>query len=132
MKRLLQLALLGGMMLVVGAATAQTKVVLTWTSGNTGASALPACPATSPTSCVTGYTLSMDGTQVAGPTAIGPAATTYTQTPLPTPGTHAYSLVMNGFDGVGSPTQSAAATASVNVPAPVNIPAPTGFTVVLK
>lgn len=131
-KRILQLLLLFGMTMVVGAATAQSKVVLTWTSGNTGSNALPACPATSPTSCVTGYTLSMDGTQVAGPSSIGPTATTYTQTPLPAPGSHSYSLVMNGFDALGAAIQSAAATATVTVPAPVTIPAPTGFTVTLK
>jgi hypothetical protein len=119
-------------MMIVGAATAQTKVVLTWTSGNTGTNALPVCPSTSPTSCVTGFTLSMDGTLVAGPTAIGPTVTTYTQTPLPAPGSHAYAIVMNGFDAVGNAVQSAAATTTVTVPAAVTIPEPTGFTVTLK
>src|ERR1700761_4235057 len=100
MKRILQLALLGGMMLLVGAATAQTKVVLTWTSGNTGTNALPVCPATSPTACVSGYRMSRDGTQIAGESVIGPTLTTYTDTPLPSPGSHTYSLIMVGFDGV--------------------------------
>jgi len=117
---------------LVSAAHAQTKVVLTWTSGNTGSSALPTCPATNPTSCVTGFTLTMDGTQVAGPSSIGPTATTYTQTPLPAVGNHAYSLCMNGFDAVGAAIVSSSATATVNVAAPVTLNPPTGFKVVLQ
>jgi hypothetical protein len=113
-------------------AMAQSKVVLTWTSGNTGASALPNCPATSPTSCAKGFILSMDGTVIASESTLGINATTYTQTPLPAVGNHTYSLVMTGFDAVGAAIQSTPATATVNVPAPVVLNAPTGFTVKLQ
>lgn len=117
---------------IPGVALAQSKVVLTWANGNTGASALPACPATNPISCVSGFRLSMDGTQIAGESAIGPTVTTYTQTPLPAPGSHSYSLIMVGFDAVGSAIASSAATGTVNVPAPVTLNPPTGFTVKLQ
>lgn len=115
-------------------AMAQThEITFTWTNGNTGTSALPACTSTVTTSCVSGFTLTMDSaTVVAGPTAIGPALATYTQTPAPAIGTHAYSLVMNGFDGLGNAITSSAATTSVVVPAPVTINPPTGFKAVIQ
>lgn len=131
MKRVLQLGLLLGMMLLVGAATAQSTVVFTWQSGNTGTSALPVCPSTTPASCVSGYRLSMDGTQIAGESVIGPAAVTYTQSTLPANGVHSYSLVMVGFDGTGTAAKSSAATAIVCV-GPCTIKAPAGFSVSLK
>ncbi len=131
-RKLIQIAILGMTMMAFGAAIAQSKVVLTWTSGNTGSNALPACPATAPKSCVSGYRLSMDGNQLAAESNIGPTSTTYTQTPLPSPGSHAYSLIMVGFDALGAAISSTPATATVNVPAPVTIPVPAGFTVVLK
>src|SRR5438445_11175342 len=109
MKAALKLVLLFGMAMAAGAAFGQTKVTFTWTNGNTGAGALPACTGSSPTSCVSGYRMSMDGTQIAGESNIGPNATTYTQTPLPAAGTHAYSLIMVGFDAVGGAIQSTAA-----------------------
>lgn len=109
------------------AAMAQTKVVFAWTNGNTGTNVLPVCPATNPTSCVSGYRLSMDGTQVAGESNIGPTLTTYTQTPLPAVGNHSYSLVMVGFDATGTAIASSAATTTVNVAAPVTINPPSGF-----
>ena len=74
----------------------------------------------------------MDGTQIAGESNIGPAATTYTQTPLPAVGSHNYSLLMVGFDALGAAIASSPATATVNVPAPVTINPPTGFTVKLQ
>ena len=132
MRRILQLALLFGWALMVGSAAAQTQVNFTWTSGNTGSTALPACPSSAPKACVSGYRLSMDGTQIAGETAIGPLETSYSQTPLPAPGSHSYSLIMVGFDALGNAIQSGAATATVTVPAVVTIPAPTGFNVQLK
>lgn len=113
-------------------AQAQSKVILSWVSGNTGSSALPTCPATSPASCVSGFSITMDGTQIAGPSALGPTATTFTQTPLPSVGNHTYSLVENGFDAGGKAIASTAVTASANVPAPVTLNAPTGFKVVLQ
>src|SRR6201996_8357020 len=94
----------------------QSKIVFTWTSGNVGSIALPACSSTVTTSCVTGYTLTMDSTTtVAGPSSIGPTLTTFTQTPLPAVGSHSYSLVMNGFDAVGNAIVSGAATTTVTV-----------------
>lgn len=109
-------------------AMAQSTIVFTWVNGNTGSSAYPACTSTVTKSCVTGFTLTMDGsTTVAGPSSIGPTVTTYTQTPLPAVGTHAYSLVMNGFDGLGNAIVSGAATVSVIIPAPVTLNPPTGF-----
>lgn len=108
-------------------AQAQSKVVLSWVSGNTGSSALPTCPATSPASCVSGFTITMDGTQIAGPSALGPTATTFTQTPLPAVGSHTYSLVENGFDASGKAITSTAVTASLSIAAPVTLNAPTGF-----
>jgi hypothetical protein len=132
MKRILQLGILFATMMAFGAAVAQTSIVFTWTNGNTGSTALPVCPATSPKACASGFTLSMDGTQIAGPSSIGPTVTTYTQTPLPAVGSHSYSIVMNGFDATGAAIQSTAATATVNVPAPVVIPPPTGLKVTLQ
>lgn len=113
-------------------AMAQSKIVLTWTSGNTGANALPACPATSPTSCAKGFVLSMDGTVIASESVLGVSATSFTQTPLPVAGNHNYSLIMTGFDAVGNAIQSTPATATVNVPVPVTLNPPAGFKATLQ
>lgn len=115
-------------------AMAQTAIVFTWTNGNTGSSAYPACTSTVTKSCVTGFTLMMDGsTTVAGPSSIGPTLTTYTQTPLPAVGTHSYVLTMNGFDGVGNAIVSVGSNmVSVTVPAPVTLNPPTGFKAVIQ
>lgn len=113
-------------------AMAQSKVVLNWTSGNTGTSALPACPATSPASCAKGFVLSMDGTVIASESTLGINATTFTQSPLPTVGSHSYSIIMTGFDALGAAIASSPATATVNVPAPVTLNPPTGFSVKLQ
>ena len=137
MKRILQLALLGGMMMIVGAATAQTKVVFTWNNTAT------ACSATVTTSCGKTQTLT-DVTSLTPSiitTAILATDTTYTLTPLPTPGVHNYLLVVNGVDGVGNAVTTAGATCgtantpppcTITVPPPFTLPGATGFTVILK
>lgn len=102
-----------------------TAVQFTWTDSTS-----PVCTATVTTSCVTGYTLT-DTTVAASPvvisSAIAATATTYTQTPLPAAGTHAYSLVANGKDNTGNAVASAPATASAVIP--FVLAPPTGFVV---
>lgn len=133
MKKLLSLiAILPAFFLASVPAYSQTKVLLTWTNGNTGASALPACPASNPTSCVSGFTLTMDGTQVAGPSTLGPTAVTFTQTPLPAVGNHTYTLCANGFDAFGAAITSSTVTATVNIAAPVTLAPPSGFKAVAQ
>jgi len=120
------------LMLFSSVAVAQTKVVLTWTTGNTGSKKLPACTVSAPKHCVYGFTLKMDGVQIAGPAKLGVLATTFTQTPLPAKGTHTYSLVMNGYDVVGNALASKADVTTVNVPTITVIPQPTSIKAVRK
>jgi hypothetical protein len=119
-------------LLFSGIASAQTKVVLTWVSGNVGTVKLPTCSLSTPKHCVYGFTLKMDGIQIAGPAKLGVLATTYVQTPLPVKGTHTYSLVMNGYDFVGNPLVSKVDVTTVSVPSITVIPKPTSIKAVKK
>jgi hypothetical protein len=113
-------------------AVAQRTVVLTWKSGNVGTAKLPTCSLSTPKRCVYGFTLKMDGIQIAGPAKLGVLATTYTQTTLPAKGTHTYSLVMNGYDVVGNALNSKPDITTIIVPAKTVIPTATSLRAVRK
>ena len=111
-------------------AHAQSAVQFNWTGdGNTG---MPACPATTPKSCVSGYTLT-DITVATAPvvlsSAIAETALTYTESPLPSVGSHTWSLVVNGYDQSGNAISSAPVTVTATVPS-ITLNPPTGFTAV--
>jgi hypothetical protein len=103
------------------ATAAPTSILFTIASGSPS---LPACPATSPANCVTGYTLvdTTTGVTIANPGGTGGAAvlastaTSYTYTPSGGLyiGTHNFSLVESGYGASSSaPLTSPAATTSV-------------------
>lgn len=109
-------------------AFAQTgNVVFTWT-GN-GNPTLPACSTTVTTSCLTGYTLS-DITSLSSPvvvsSAIAESALTYTLAPLPTVGSHTYSLVVNGKDQSSNAISSTPASVTLTIPS-FTLNPPIGF-----
>jgi hypothetical protein len=79
---------------------------------------VPAC-GTSLTNCVSGFTLTDTtmGAVVAAPSVLGPSSLSYAYMPsggVPY-GTLVFSLVANGFDGLGNPLSSSPATVSVVV-----------------
>ena len=80
---------------------------------------MPACSCTVTTSCLTDFTLS-DITNASSPivlsSTIPESALTYTESPLPSVGTHTYSLVISGKDQSGNSISSPAVTTTVNVP----------------
>jgi hypothetical protein len=125
MKKILLVALLA-----VGIpAFGQTEVQLSWVSGNPG---VPSCPATSPSACVSGYTISLitnpDAPVVLSST-ISPTATSYTYTvpPLTAAGNEIFGIVANAYNSAGTAVTSSQATTTVSVPAVPPNP-PTGFT----
>jgi hypothetical protein len=78
---------------------------------------IPAC-GTTLTNCYSGFTLTDTtlGTAIATPSTLGPTALTYVYLPpggVPY-GTSAFSLVANGYDGIGNPLTSTAATVNVH------------------
>ena len=119
-------------LLITCSAGAQKTVVLTWKTGNVGTAKLPTCSQNTPKGCVYGFTLKMDGIQIAGPAKLGVLATTYTQTTLPAKGTHTYSLVMNGYDIVGNALNSKPDITTVVVPTKTVVPAATSLKAVRK
>ncbi len=79
--------------------------------------------------CRTGYTLT-DVTATAAPvvitSTIAQDATTYAIIPLPSPGSHTYSLVVNAKNSMAKPVHSDPATVTVTVPNMFSNP-PAGF-----
>jgi hypothetical protein len=107
-------------------AFAQSSVVFTWGNGNPS---IADCSATVTSSCLVGYTLT-DTTFSPGSvisSAILATALTYTESPLPSVGSHTYSLVATGKDQSGNPVSSTPATVTVAVPSITLLP-PSGFT----
>ncbi len=100
------------------AQAAPTKVVLSWTDSTT-----PVCTSAAPNSCLTGYGVSEGATVLSS--NIAASATSYTITPLPSPGSHTYTLVAVGRDQNGATVVSTPVTASVVVP--FALAAPSGF-----
>jgi hypothetical protein len=133
MKRSIGILLLFSWCLAVGAASAQTKVVFAWTPPGTSGWATCNLTATPPVNsgCVKDYAL-VDVTTSSKPVTVGNpvvTATSFTLTPLPTPGSHIYNLYIESFDFSGNALNWPSATVTVNVPNPLPTPtAPTGFT----
>lgn len=133
MRRRLSITLLVLSTLSAGSALAAqslTTVTFNWTTNN-AAQGWPNCSSTVTTVCVSGYTLT-DTTNSASPvvisSTIAATAITYVLTPLPTPGTHTYSLVTNGLGSTGQAVTSTPATASALIPNG-NVPPPAGFAI---
>lgn len=116
------------MILMAMAAFGQSTVQFTWTG--TGNPNVPACSSTVKTACLSGYTLT-DVTTAASPvvisSTIAETALTYSESPLPSVGSHTWNLVVNGFDQSGNAISSAPATVTLSVPA-ITLNPPTGFT----
>ena len=79
------------------------------------------CPASKPTLCIAGWTLTdttnaSAPTVIAGPSSLSATATSYLLTTLPTTGTHTYSLGANGYDQSGNAITSNTLTGSATVP----------------
>lgn len=111
------------------ASFAQTgSVNFTW-SGN-GNPNLPACSGTVTNTCLTTFTIAditTASTPVVISSAIASTATSYTLTPLPTVGSHTYSLIISGKDQSGNSISSTPVTTTVVVPG-ITLNPPTGFT----
>jgi hypothetical protein len=115
-------------------AHAQTKIVANWTNPN---QSLTACSTTATSACTKTQTLTMKLTSSTAPatvvsSTISPTASTYTITPLPSPGAYTLSLTQDFLDFGGLAQTTAAATTTVTVPAPFVVNPPTGFTGVVQ
>lgn len=125
MKTFAKFILLFLLSVAAGAAFAQktSSIAFSWTPSTS-----PACSGTSATSCQS--TLTLTNITALTPqvisSAITPAATSYSF-PISAPGTYNFSLVVDGFDALGNPTVSPAATATVVIPTPFTLNPPTGF-----
>jgi hypothetical protein len=124
LRKILPFCVLLGCM--VGHAQAFKQITLSWTNPNSPANGWPNCAftATPPvaTICVQGFTLTDITTPTAPvvlqPTCLGPASTSFVIAPLPSVGSHTYSLVTNGLGSTGAANNSAPSTVTVSVPAP--------------
>ena len=110
-------------------ACAQTSLVFTWGPNPSDAGNWPPCSKSVKKMCRTGYTLT-DVTATLAPvvitSAIAQDAATYTLIPLPSPGLHTYSLVVNAKASTGKTVYSDPATVTVAVPYMFSNP-PAGF-----
>jgi hypothetical protein len=100
-------------------ACAQKSLVFTWGPNPSNAFIWRPCSKSVKKLCRTGYTLT-DVTATKAPvvitSTIAPDATTYAVVPLPSPGLHTYSLVVNAKDSMAKPVHSDPATVTVTVP----------------
>jgi hypothetical protein len=110
-------------------ACAQTSLVLTWGPNPSNAFIWRPCSKSVKRLCRTGYTLT-DVTATVAPAVITSTiardATTYAIVPLPSPGLHTYSLVVNAKDSMAKPVHSDPVTVTVTVPNMFSNP-PVGF-----
>lgn len=110
-------------------AFAQTSLVLTWGPNPSNAFIWRPCSKSIKKLCRTGYTLT-DVTAKATPvvitSTIAQDATTYAIVPLPSPGLHTYSLVVNAKDSLAKAVHSDPVTVTVTVPNMFSNP-PAGF-----
>lgn len=100
-------------------ACAQKSLVFTWGPNPSNVFIWRPCSKSVKKLCRTGYTLT-DVTASKAPvvitSTIAPDATTYAIVPLPSPGSHTYSLVVNAKDSMAKPVHSDPATITVTVP----------------
>jgi len=124
MQRLFWLVLLAAL-----PACAQTSLVFTWGPNPANAGFWPPCSKSVKKMCRTGYTLT-DVTATSAPAVvtsnIAQDASTYTLIPLPSPGVHTYSLVVNAKESTGKAVHSGPVTVTVPVPNMFSKP-PAGF-----
>jgi hypothetical protein len=110
-------------------ACSQTSLVFTWVPNPSNAGFWPPCSKSVKKMCRTGYTLT-DVTATSAPvvitSTIAQDASTYTLIPLPSPGLHTYSLVVNAKKSTGKTVHSDPDTVTVGVPYMFSNP-PTGF-----
>jgi hypothetical protein len=105
------------------------QITLAWSNSNSTANGWPPCAfATSPkTTCVQGFTVE-DLTSTSTPvvlapsctatvtaSCLSPSSTSFVISPLPTPGSHIYAVIVNGIGPTGSADNSAPATIVVGV-----------------
>lgn len=119
-----------GLAVCVGAASAQTHIQFAW--GSNGNPTWPICSASTPpatTSCLgPNYSLT-DITNASNPVVVAnPSITALSYSlPLPSPGSHTYTLVVNAKAFDGSTVSSPPATVTVVVPTVLPaLVAPTG------
>jgi hypothetical protein len=117
------------LLLMAFPACAQTRLVFTWGPNPSNAGNWPPCSKSVKKMCRTGYTL-IDVTATSAPvvitSTIAQDASTYTLVPLPAPGLHTYSLVVNARASMGKTVHSDPANVTVAVPYMFSNP-PAGF-----
>lgn len=115
-------------------ACAQTSLVFAWKPNPSNVFYWPPCSKSVKQMCRTGYTLT-DVTAASAPVVLAPTiapdAATYTLIPLPSPGLHTYSLVVNAKESKRQTVHSDPATITVAVPSMFSN-APVGFKATVK
>jgi hypothetical protein len=110
------------LLLIAFPASAQTSLVFTWGPNPSNAFIWRPCSKSVKKLCRTGYTLT-DVTATEAPVVISSTisqdATNYAIVPLPSPGLHTYSLVINAKDSMAKAVHSDPATVTVTIPKPV-------------